>query len=204
MPSNKIYYFDCKALGEGARLLLAYGQEGFEDIRVTEKEWPSLKPTMPFQTMPVLEVDGVKYSQSLAIVRYLGRKYGLSGKTLEEDLLIDQNMYFFNDIRLAAYGVSLLPDEDLKAKQKKDLHENYLPKALKKLNEIFNENNGHLGIGRLTWADFMFAGTYDRVKFLLEIPDIDEQYPAFKKLQDKVLSIPQVKAYHEKAPKSIW
>ena len=58
---------------------------------------------MPFETVPVLEVDGVKYSQSIAIVRYLGRKYGLAGKTLEEDLEIDQNMYFLNDIRLGIF-----------------------------------------------------------------------------------------------------
>lgn len=31
---------------------------------------------MPTGQMPVLEIDGKKYSQSLAIARYLAREYG--------------------------------------------------------------------------------------------------------------------------------
>ena len=45
MPEYKIFYFPFRALAEGARLLLAYGQEGFEDVRITNEEWPSYKPS---------------------------------------------------------------------------------------------------------------------------------------------------------------
>lgn len=44
MPQYKVFYFSFRALAEGARLLLAYGQEGFEDVRFTDDEWPSYKP----------------------------------------------------------------------------------------------------------------------------------------------------------------
>lgn len=53
----------------------------------------------PFGQMPVLEIDGKSYAQSFAISRYLGRKYGVSGADVEEDLEIDQNVDFVNDIR---------------------------------------------------------------------------------------------------------
>ena len=35
---------------------------------------------MPYKHLPVLDVDGVRISQSLAIIRYLAREFDLSGK----------------------------------------------------------------------------------------------------------------------------
>ena len=40
--------------------------------------------------MPVLEVDGIKYCQSNALVRFLARELGLSGKTSLEFLKADE------------------------------------------------------------------------------------------------------------------
>lgn len=45
----------------------------------------------------------------------------------------------------------------------------------------------------------MFAGLYDYMKTMLQKPDLDSQYPAFKKLVDTVLSLPKVKEYNEAA-----
>ncbi|XP_047535692.1 glutathione S-transferase 2-like isoform X1 [Vanessa atalanta] len=202
MPTVKVYYFQLKAAGESIRLLLAYGGQEFEDIRVAREDWPELKPSMPFGQMPVLEIDGKKYAQSTAIARYLGRKYGLVGKDIEEDFEIDQIIEFFNDIRIKAASVFYETDENAKAKKQEENEKNHYPVMLKKLDEIITKNKGHMALGKLTWADFVFAGMYDAFKFLLKISDLDEKYPSFKKLQETVLSIPKVKAYCDKAPKS--
>lgn len=53
----------------------------------------------PFGQLPILEINGKQYAQTSAIVRYLGRKYGLGGNNVDEDFEIDQNMEFFNDLR---------------------------------------------------------------------------------------------------------
>ncbi|CAH2093197.1 unnamed protein product [Euphydryas editha] len=204
MPEVKFYYFHVKVAGEAIRMLLAYGSQEFEDIRLSDEEWAALKPTMPFGQLPVLEIDGKKYAQSIAISRYLGRKYGLAGKDIEEDFQIDQVMDFFGDLRTRAIALFHEEDEANKAKIQKEYEKNYYPVTLKKLNEIITENNGHLALGKLTWADFVFAGIYDCLRVLLKIPDIDEQFPNFKKLQKSVLSIPKVKAYCDKAPKADW
>ena len=45
---------------------------------------------MPYKQMPMLEIDGVKYSQSQALGRYLGREFGLAGKTSLELLKADE------------------------------------------------------------------------------------------------------------------
>ncbi|XP_050347851.1 glutathione S-transferase 2-like [Nymphalis io] len=202
MPTVKVYYFQLKAVGESIRLLLAYGKQEFEDCRIAREDWPELKPTMPFGQMPVLEIDGKKYAQSTAIARYLGHKYGLAGKDIEEDFEIDQIIEFFNDIRIKAASAFYETDESAKAKKQEENEKNHYPFMLKKLDEIITKNNGHMALGKLTWADFIFAGMYDCLKFILKVSDIDEKYPSFKKLQDKVLAIPKVKAYCDKAPKA--
>lgn len=204
MPEVKVYYFQIKALGEPIRLLLAYGGQEFEDIRLTQADWSALKPTMPFGQMPVLAIDGKKYAQHIAISRYLGRKYELAGKDIDEDFEIDQVVDFFNDIRLRAAAVYKETDEARKAKMQEENEVNHYPGMLKKLNEIITQNNGHMALGKLTWADFVFAGMYDCIKKLLNISGVDEQYPIFKKLQERVLSIPKVKAYCDQAPQSDW
>nr|XP_034834990.1 uncharacterized protein LOC117991505 [Maniola hyperantus] len=201
MPKVTVYYFPLKALGEGIRLLLAYGGEEFEDRRVTKEEWPEVKPTMPFGQMPVMEVDGKKYAQSIPIVRYLGRKHGLGGGNIEEDFEIDQNVEFWNDIRSKGAAVFHEKDEKVAARKQAELEKNFYPVTLKKLDDIIAKNNGYMALGKLTWADFLFAGMYERLKTLLHMPDLDQKYPRFKQLEQTVYAIPKVKAYAEKAPK---
>ncbi|KAL0871450.1 hypothetical protein ABMA27_005174 [Loxostege sticticalis] len=201
MPQVVFTYFNCKALGESARLLLSYGGQEFEDKRFAQETWPAIKPTTPFGQAPMLEIDGKKYAQSMAIARYLGRKYGLGGATLEEDLEIDMNADFINDIRAKAATVQYEADEALKKKKHEDFTQNVYPALLNKLNEIIGQNKGFIALGKLTWADFVFAGMYDYLKVMLQTPDLDEKYPNFKKVVDHVYSLPQLKAYLAAAPK---
>lgn len=43
MPTYKLTYFNVTALGEGIRLLLSYGGQKFEDVRIESEEWPKIK-----------------------------------------------------------------------------------------------------------------------------------------------------------------
>lgn len=45
MPNYKLTYFNVKALGEPSRLLMSYGNIDFEDVRVSDEEWPKVKPS---------------------------------------------------------------------------------------------------------------------------------------------------------------
>src|SRR5919108_97647 len=74
----KLTYFDFDGgRGEPARLALAVAGIPFDDDRVASPEWPALKPSMPFQALPVLEVDGIVVTQSNTINRYVGKLAGL-------------------------------------------------------------------------------------------------------------------------------
>ncbi|XP_068617952.1 glutathione S-transferase 2 [Battus philenor] len=204
MPKIVFTYFNLRALGEAARLLMTYGGEEFEDHRIDMEQWKEIKAKTLFGQVPILEVDGKQYAQSNAICRYLGHKYGLAGATLEEDLIIDQTVDFINDIRSKAAIVHYEPDEAVKAKKHEDFAKNHYPFMLEKLDQIIKENNGHLALGKLTWADFVFAGLYLYLKGMLQMPDLDDKYPSFKKLYDTIFSFPKIKEYVAKLPEPLY
>lgn len=39
----KLFYFNITALAEPIRMLFSYGKVEFEDIRISNEEWPALK-----------------------------------------------------------------------------------------------------------------------------------------------------------------
>lgn len=45
-PHFKLIYFNFKAMAEPIRYLFAYGGQEYEDVRVTNEEWATLKPSM--------------------------------------------------------------------------------------------------------------------------------------------------------------
>lgn len=54
---------------------------------------------MPLGQMPVLEVDGQRVHQSVAIARYVANRVGLAGANDFENLLIDSVVDTVNDLR---------------------------------------------------------------------------------------------------------
>ncbi|KAL0871452.1 hypothetical protein ABMA27_005175 [Loxostege sticticalis] len=202
MPKVVLTYFNFKAVGESIRLLLLYGGQEFEDIRLTSEEWRQYKPTTPFGQAPVLEIDDKKYAQSMAISRYLGRKYGLAGATLEEDLEIDMIVDYINEIRAKGFEVRYEKDEAIQTRKHADFTQNVYPVMLNRLNDIIEKNNGYIALGKLTWADFLFAGMFDYLKMMMRTPDLEEKYPNFKKVVDRVHALPQLQEYLANAPKT--
>ena len=58
---------------------------------------------MPLGKMPVLEVDGKRAHQSIAMSRYLAKKVGLAGTDDWENLTIDAIVETVNDFRFSKY-----------------------------------------------------------------------------------------------------
>ncbi|EAT36154.2 AAEL011741-PB [Aedes aegypti] len=199
MPDYKVYYFNVKALGEPLRFLLSYGNLPFDDIRITREEWPALKPTMPMGQMPVLEVDGKRVHQSLAMCRYVAKQIGLAGSDPVEELQIDAIVDTINDFRLSIAIVAYEPDDMVKEKKMITLTNEVIPFYLTKLNVIAKENNGHLVLGKPTWADVYFAGILDYLNYLTKT-DLLTNFPQLQEVVTKVLENENVKAYIEKRP----
>ena len=92
-------------------------------------------------------------------------------------------------------------DEALKATKRKPLNEVTIPFYLGKLDEIAKENNGHLALKRLTWADIYFTGILDYINFMAG-QDLTAKYPNLKKVADNVRELEGIKKWIAKRPKT--
>jgi len=202
MPTYKLTYFNFTALAEPIRFLLSYLNIDFEDVRFEREQWPSIKPTMPFGKVPVLEIDGKPLNQSIAITRYFSKKAKLAGNDDWESLLIDIAVDNIVDLRLAMATVVFLSNEAEKAEKFGPLMKETVPYYMDKFEKIVAENNGYFVNGKLSWADLFFVSTLDLLNFMAST-DLLEGRPKLQALKKQVSEIPQIKSWLEKRPVTI-
>jgi len=198
-PTFKLYYFNIRALAEPIRYLFAYGGVAYEDVRVEKADWPTLKSTMPMGQMPVLEVDGQRVHQSIAIERYLAKRVGLAGANDWENLQIDSAVDTVNDLRQKIAAVHFEADEAIKLKKKETLITETVPFYLSKLEELAVKNNGHLAVSKLTWADLFFASMLELFKIWTGA-EVLSKYPNLSKVADNVYNLSAIKEWLKKRP----
>uniref|UniRef100_A0A069DQM3 glutathione transferase n=1 Tax=Panstrongylus megistus TaxID=65343 RepID=A0A069DQM3_9HEMI len=201
MSTYKLTYFPVKALAEPIRFILSYMDKEFEDVRFERENWPTIKPTMPFGKVPVLEVDGTQLHQSTAITRYFGKEAGIAGKDNWEALQIDIAVDTIHDLRQAISSFWYESDENVKEKKRNEVLKDVVPFYLNKLDELVKSNGGYLANSALSWGDLYFIAISDYLSHMAGI-DIFENHPNLKSLKDTVLGIPKIKAWVDKRPKS--
>ncbi|CAH1400887.1 unnamed protein product [Nezara viridula] len=202
MAKYKLTYFDLPGFGEPIRWLLSILGDEFEDRRLSREEWPSIKPTTPFGKVPTLEFEGQVVAQSTAICRYLGRKAMLAGDDDLEALQIDMVVDVIHDIRQALSGARYETNEEVKVKKLEELNKETLPFYFEKLDERVEKNNGYLANGKLSWGDVFFVALMGRIKEAVGY-DLTEKHQNLKRLNDTVLSLPQIKKWNESHNKSV-
>jgi len=102
-----LYYWGIKARGHFAVVLAAYSGNKLNWNR--QPEWPgSLKEKSPFGQLPYLEDGSIHIGQSMAIVRYLARKFKLQGDTDADfglsEMLIEESTDIYNLLAKAQYA----------------------------------------------------------------------------------------------------
>jgi glutathione S-transferase len=84
-PHVRLTYLDIKGIAEPIRLALFVGGIDFEDVRVGYEEVAALRESgklAPFGQVPLLEIDGVPYTQSNALLRWAGSQCNLYPEAL--------------------------------------------------------------------------------------------------------------------------
>ncbi|GMR37928.1 hypothetical protein PMAYCL1PPCAC_08123, partial [Pristionchus mayeri] len=103
MPHYKLTYFELRARGEPIRMMFAIAGIPYEDQRIKLEDYPDFKKETPFGCLPMLEVDGVKFAQTLAILRYVARENGYGGpdnlSAAIADALADQYADFVTSLQ---------------------------------------------------------------------------------------------------------
>ncbi|RHZ02284.1 hypothetical protein DYB26_005084 [Aphanomyces astaci] len=98
-PTLKLTYFEMPGRAHVSRLALVIAGIPFEDERISQEAWPALKPTLPYQQMPTLTVDGQVFAQAHAIERYVGSLSGMYPTSNRlHALLVDEIVDFLDDI----------------------------------------------------------------------------------------------------------
>ena len=121
MSKPKLTYFDFSASrGEECRLALHLAGVDFEDNRIGREAWLALKPTTPFGSLPVLEIEGQPpIAQSNAILALVGRRHGLHPQDVFEAARHEALMCHVEDLRAHVSPVLHItePAEKLKARE---------------------------------------------------------------------------------------
>ncbi|GMT21388.1 hypothetical protein PFISCL1PPCAC_12685, partial [Pristionchus fissidentatus] len=204
MPTYKLTYFDHRAFrGESCRVLFALGDVAYEDVRIPVQQWAEIAPSTPFRALPMLEVDGVKFAQTTAIVRYLAREFGYAGPdnltSAQADALCDQYADFVNlwtDWFKVKFGcaegneVELYDNVFAPARSK---NFTFFEKALKK-----STTGWLVSTPDLTHADVFIGCGLDMLVDIL--PDVFDGFPLLEAFFKKFKAHPKLQKYFAERP----
>ncbi|CAG0894170.1 unnamed protein product [Darwinula stevensoni] len=144
---------------------------------------------LEFPNLPYYLDGDVKLSQSLAILRHLGRKHGLYGQTEEEQCRQDMAEQQQGDLMMAmGRAVYLAFTPETKAKYLEEA----LPMHLKLFTKFIGSRSWLLG-DRLTYVDFLWYEILDWQLYL--DPDCLNDFPVVRDFMDRFENLPNVKEY---------
>jgi len=198
MSTSKTYkltYFDTRGRGELIRMTLHAANQPFIDERIEKSKWAELKPTTPTGVLPVLETpEGKKLVESLAIVRYLARKFAFHGPTAEEYYEVEKIMSIVTDLGTAFAKFNFSPAEQ-KEDAKKNLVETVAPKLFTTLVKCLNESTTGFFVGdKATVADLSVIAVYDTYEVV--VPEVLTAFPELQSHREKVVaSLPGLAKY---------
>ena len=112
----KLYYFNGNGRAMVIRAILEYSKAKWEDIKVSNEEWPKMKSSSQceYGQLPVLEYNGKTYSQSHAIELYLGKKFNLYGSSIDDEYQINSLLDSFDDLSLFSMHMPLQRTKKIK------------------------------------------------------------------------------------------
>lgn len=201
-PKLKLTYFPRAGRAEPIRLAFHIGGVAFEDERISPEELQVRKPSLPFNQLPVLEINGELLAQSLPILRYAGTLSGLYP-------VADPVMAFRIDELFGAidelhnvWGPSFREtDEAKRMVMRKELADITIPKFLSTMNaRIGLWNESYAVSSELTVADLALYGLVNGLRsgHMIGVPTtIVDPFEHIVRVVDRVLQHPKVVEWYE-------
>ncbi|KAG7401921.1 hypothetical protein PHYBOEH_009501 [Phytophthora boehmeriae] len=197
IPKLKLTYFPTPGRAEPIRLALFIGGIAFEDKLVSVEDAKKLT-NLPFNQLPVLEVDGEVVSQAMAILRYVG---GLSGLYPTTDALaayrVDEISALFEEM-FGSPGWRAASKEQDPGKQREmreALAKNAFPKSLGFFEKRLTYFKGEHAVGALlTVADLIvYTVVLNLTSGIPGIPtNVTDPYPNLQRVFKQVKAHPKV------------
>ena len=201
MTSLKLTYFDFDGgRGEPVRIAMHAAGIDFDDERLSFPEFGEMRKGTPFNSLPVMEVDGVTVSQSNAMSRYVGKMAGLYPEDALQALYCDEVMDAYEDLTHYVVPTFSLKGEELEAARGK-LVDGWLSTYIKGIGGLLTRGGGnYFADNRLTMADlkalvntrWLRSGSLDHVPTDL----VDQLAPNLVEHQARIEAEPIVTAYY--------
>nr|AYN44543.1 glutathione S-transferase S4 [Brachionus koreanus] len=200
----KLYYFEFKFRAETIRFIFEAAGKPYEDIRFAQSKWPEYKNESPFGTAPYLEISNgsqtLKLGESIAIARYVARKFKLAGKSDEESAIVDMYADLITDLMNQMVRIFVEKDEDKKKQEQDKLQNELVPKCFQLFEDrIAQSKSGYFVPSGLTWVDLYLFNFIDirgdKVDDLL-----NNNCKHVKKLYENVRTNPRIAAYLKRRP----
>ena len=195
-----IYYWPARGRGEAVRLALAAAgvefSNAYTDMAMFQDQ--EMKTAMIMHgranggnsttNVPMLYMDGQYLTQSMAVLKYVGRKFGLYPEgDIALSYQLDNLIEAANDLRTANYKPSKLFGGG--EKEKATYIDEALPKHLGNFARLLGEQVWFAG-GRLTIADLTIYDTLDVAN--RQAPGCLAKYPTLEAFHRRVEAVPGV------------
>ncbi|GAB4813099.1 hypothetical protein N2152v2_000145 [Parachlorella kessleri] len=184
----KLYYFGVQGRAEPIRLVLAAAGVDFEFVSLAREESGKLKQDLAhykFGQVPRYVDDTVDLCQLPPIVRYLGRKHGLAGKTEAEQAAVEEEQW--DAITEHFWEEHVKPGSET-APESRGVHSAYLSR-------ILGANSTDFFVGQgLTIADLLVADTNELLMRVYK-DRFQQAWPDLVAHHDRVMALEKVAAY---------
>jgi len=197
----KLTYFDING-GRAEPIRIAFHTAGidFEDNRISFAEFGEMRSSTRFNSVPVLDIDGVQITQSNALSRYIGKMAGLYPADYLQALYCDEVLGALEDLThyiVQTYG---LQEKELQLAREK-LVDGWMTIYLRGLDQLLIRGGGeYFADNHLTIADLRaFVQTRALGSGILDyVPtDIVQRVaPGLFDHQERINSDPRVLAYY--------
>ena len=195
MTTATLTYFRGRGRAETTRWMLAANNIDFTNIPIdTPEALAELRASgkLPFDQMPLLEIDGLFLSQSSAMIRYLARRGGFYGANDVDAMWCDMIAGVSADFAETAIQAAFKPSADVAVA---DLEGRFAKFGQRFEARLEQQGSGFIAAETMTFADVVLAEALSG--YLEWCPAILGDTPRLEAMYQAVVTTPGIAAYLE-------